>query len=446
MHFEGRKASEITEREIEDLVAAQVAEDGILDFKRDCYPANDSGKKEFLRDVVSFANADGGYILIGIEENGGGCATSLVQVADAAAEVGRLRDLCLQCIQPRIRDLEIVTKSVSSNTAEIIVIHIPESGSRPHMMTIGDGTYFCKRYQDRKRSMSIEELREAFGRQTQILRTGMPESLQSDIKQLAAIMGANRLESLTQSEPISKAVNGSEVRRIMELRFRKQAGERPYFRMTSLPEDIRLLDLSFISPEVVGILRSPPQTRKEGWSIWPARDVKRTTEGWSAEITDDEFITILDNGCVEFFMPCDGDLFQWGRQSSGDSTPELFPFALCELPVNFTRLAKAVYTAASYQGQLIFELEFANIRGYMLRPGVPNSMVYMMPSPLVDTKTWPDNDLAGIDVTVSSDFEPDKLAFQLVERVYQAFGISRKYIPCFDRERRFDINVNSAED
>ena len=90
-----------------------MAEDGMLDFKRECYSASDSGKKEFLNDVVSFANADGGYIVIGVVEDGSGRASSLVHISNAAKEAKRLHDLCLQCIQPRIRDLEIVHKSVS---------------------------------------------------------------------------------------------------------------------------------------------------------------------------------------------------------------------------------------------------------------------------------------------------------------------------------------------
>jgi len=151
-------------------------------------------------------------------------------------------------------------------------------------------------------------------------------------------------------------------------------------------------------------------------------------------------------GHLEYWQRCNDETFQWGKLNSYDPTPELYPFAVCELPVNFTRLARAIYDVAKTDSQLIFCMEYVNITGFVLRPGVPNSRLYMMPSSWVQTRPYSDKDLMTDDNTVPADFDPDPVAFALVEEVYRQFGIPRKYIPCFDKQRHFDIKVNSAED
>lgn len=61
----------ITEQDLRELVEAQVSEALRLDFKLAQYGNSDSDKRELLKDVSAFANAQGGHLLIGVEETGG---------------------------------------------------------------------------------------------------------------------------------------------------------------------------------------------------------------------------------------------------------------------------------------------------------------------------------------------------------------------------------------
>jgi hypothetical protein len=107
-----------------------------------------------------------------------------------------------------------------------------------------------------------------------------------------------------------------------------------------------------------------------------------------------------------------------------NSPPELFPFAVCELPVNFTRLAKLVYHVSGVTEQISFKMKYVNIRGFVLRPGTPNSVVYATPSPFVETQMYEKNDISNAEMVVPAEFGPDVVAFQLVEQVYSAFDIA----------------------
>ena len=444
MWFDGKRVSEISPEEIELLLTNKTPEDGMLDFKRESYSRSDGDTKEFLKDIVSFANADGGYIIIGMDETNH-CASGLCSVPQAIEEAGRLRDLCLQCIKPRIYDLEILPKSIPSAEVEIIVIHIPESVGGPFMVTQKDNTYFCRRYQDRKKPMSYEEIEDAFGKRRSSVRLEGTESLSAKLEEYLAMERTRRLEELEPSDSTKNATSADEVAKIMDLRFREHIGDKPYFRVISRPENMQPLGLSQHHEEIGALLREPPFTRKEGWVIWSAEDVKRTAEGWIAVGLGDRTINLLDNGYLEYWQPCDDEAFQWGRQDSHDPAPELFPFAVCELPVNFALLAKALYGVSRIESDLRFDMEYVNIKGFVLRPGVPNSMVYTMPSGWVNMKGYEQSDITVKCGQVKPDFESGPLAFSLVEQVYSAFGYPTRYIPCFTKERQFDINVNSAE-
>ena len=63
--------SQITFADIERVVAEKWPEGKTLDYKRDPYGNKDDDKKELLKDVSSFANTQGGDILIGVDEDKG---------------------------------------------------------------------------------------------------------------------------------------------------------------------------------------------------------------------------------------------------------------------------------------------------------------------------------------------------------------------------------------
>jgi predicted HTH transcriptional regulator len=59
----------VTFADVANHVTTKVRESATLDYKLDVFPPGDKGERnEFLADVVAFANAAGGDIIYGVEE------------------------------------------------------------------------------------------------------------------------------------------------------------------------------------------------------------------------------------------------------------------------------------------------------------------------------------------------------------------------------------------
>lgn len=85
----------------EKMPPAGVEESLILDFKRDPYGASDSQKREIARDVAQFANAFGGSIIIGAEEDGSDRLAEFVGIDDVGLHEQRIADVCASTLAPR---------------------------------------------------------------------------------------------------------------------------------------------------------------------------------------------------------------------------------------------------------------------------------------------------------------------------------------------------------
>jgi predicted HTH transcriptional regulator len=74
MMFEHRPISEITDHDLINLLGDQ-EENLWIDFKKGHYEGyrtdGEKYKREICKDVTAMANAEGGYILIGVKEIGG---------------------------------------------------------------------------------------------------------------------------------------------------------------------------------------------------------------------------------------------------------------------------------------------------------------------------------------------------------------------------------------
>jgi len=223
MHFDGRLISEITEDDIRHLVENKVQEDETIEFKREPYGGTaqwNEKKLELCCDVASFANANGGYIIIGIGDRKGR-ANSLCAIPEPKPHIDRMLKVCLDGIEPRIADLQIEPISLGSE-GSVIVIRIGQSTSQTHMVNHRHQTHFVRRYRDGKREMSYAEIRQAFLsdlplRLLREMNAKLDELLQRSPWPAEAPPGAesNALEAETPQA----------VQAIMEARLREEAGQ-----------------------------------------------------------------------------------------------------------------------------------------------------------------------------------------------------------------------------
>lgn len=157
--------SETTQADLDHLVAERAPEGAHLDFKRQL-PSNwdYEAKKRFIADVVAFANAGGGDLVYGIDENSEAAASAVVPqtFSSVDVEVRRLQDLVLELAEPRLPGVKIhaVPAKVGVATGHCIIIRVPQSWAGPHRSKVN--CHFYVRDGLRNRQLDIPEVRALF--------------------------------------------------------------------------------------------------------------------------------------------------------------------------------------------------------------------------------------------------------------------------------------------
>ena len=168
MSLQGKLVSEITREDVRELTRSRAAEDLFIDFKEVIFHRDHRRPHDeidaLLTDLVSFANAFGGHILVGVEDRDD-CAWQLRPLPQAEARriATKLKALSIQYIRPAIVPLEIVPFRMEDLRDDwIVIISVPEGQAKPHMSSFGSRTVFSIRDGNRNRAMTVDELQGAF--------------------------------------------------------------------------------------------------------------------------------------------------------------------------------------------------------------------------------------------------------------------------------------------
>lgn len=159
-----KKIENINIDDIQSLIENSVCENKNLDYKRELHIDTDSDKKEFLADISSFANSNGGDIIFGIEEDDKEkIPTKLIGIHYDNDDVliRKLEDFIRQSIQPIILNIEYKLLETSDNRC-ILVIRIPQSLIGPHRVEYKGNNKFFTRNNKGKYQMDVNELRLSF--------------------------------------------------------------------------------------------------------------------------------------------------------------------------------------------------------------------------------------------------------------------------------------------
>ncbi len=155
----------ITGEYVAGLVERKVSERKTIDYKRDLPGGPDQDKKEFLADVSSFANTEGGELIFGVAETSG-VPTEIVGVSigNADAEKLRLQNLVRDGLQPRLPSPPEMEFVVPEDGKSVLVVRIPKSWRSPHRVSIGGHGHFYARHSNGKYQLDVGELRDAMVR------------------------------------------------------------------------------------------------------------------------------------------------------------------------------------------------------------------------------------------------------------------------------------------
>jgi predicted HTH transcriptional regulator len=124
---------QITQDDLHRLIEDHVEENRQLEYKRELPGTLDANKREFVRDVVSFANSAGGHIIYGIATSNG-VPTELAPIPEEKIDDAKLRleNVIRTSVEPTIQGLKIDSVKVDGGCA--LIIEIPRGLFGLHMI------------------------------------------------------------------------------------------------------------------------------------------------------------------------------------------------------------------------------------------------------------------------------------------------------------------------
>ena len=163
---------DISVEDLRELIDQEVSENEQLEFKgslpskrgKDPWLDNqekigDYAKTSILEEVVAFANAHGGVLLVGIEEtkNGKNIAKSIHGLPKCEDLEDRFKLIFRDCVEPIISSLEILAIQTEGNRG-VLMLRVGRSRSAPHRVKISNRCTI--RRQDRCEELSMMEIQD----------------------------------------------------------------------------------------------------------------------------------------------------------------------------------------------------------------------------------------------------------------------------------------------
>ena len=431
--FEDKYIDDIKLNDLDTLLGRK--ENQRLEFK-ETIENGDNANREIARDICSFANADGGYIILGAREQNETCI-GFCSIDDPEDICQRIRQVALSSIQDRLTGLKVnkLSNSVGNN---LVLIYIPSSIDKPHMVIKDGRTEFWKRYETDKKPMTLPEIREDFFKNTDTDKLSMIEKKIESLMQ--QIQYTQSIKKASPSNPINDTqfnlLDFINPRESIDAEFSEIIGLKRYFRLTVTPT---LNDNNMIDPEdtnLIKMIEYPPKQRIGGWSIRPIQPIHFDGEKYFSDNIEYHHLRLYRSGHLEFWTEID-EHFCW-RQYHDEflKSPRLYPLSVTEYPVSFLRFAKELYAYLKTNCFFYWTLEYWNLKGCILLPYHPQAFGFISP----DSPPRPfAKDYFKGKSQLMQDFKPDQEAFKLIKEFYYAFGYKKEHIPFFDDEGNFSI-------
>jgi hypothetical protein len=163
--FPGR-LTDIDEALLTSVCTEHWPESQTLDFKSALPGTDDKGRREFLKDVCAFANASGGDLVYGIQEQRGP-ADQIVPIAIATHPVDatklRLAQILESGLEPPVQGVAMHAVPLASGEY-VLIVRVPASFQRPHRYRFQGHTRWVVRADTHIVDLTYEQIRDAFDR------------------------------------------------------------------------------------------------------------------------------------------------------------------------------------------------------------------------------------------------------------------------------------------
>lgn len=398
-----RPFDKLDSEDLADLVTIRKVREHInLDYKLEPYTHDHSGTVEMLADVTAMANARGGYILIGVSEDRAapdGTPKELIGIERGDEETRWIQSVCFSSIDERIAGIR-VRDILLPNGRSCIVIEIPNSVKKPHMVVHQRHRSFRIRHGRSKNWMGMQEVRDM-------------------------ILSMNQYqESLVEFlEGRKKAV-------------RHESGGEPRLLLMVTPIYVNMEKVDPLRKELRDLLTNPPGIVDRCSRALFINRPEPTLFGVEAGCDRSEatgsyrrVLRLYRNGHLEHGI----DLSRWRKaHSEGQEELPLSLYYIAATLLHFLETAKQVMIVGEVYEPVAVTVHLDNISpSYLLN----RSLEFMDKMDIAQGKhIWREQSLT-VSQVVSELTDREKIAQPIVEKIFNAFGYENN--PFFDHEGKF---------
>lgn len=400
----------------------------------------DSGKRELAKDVASFANLNGGYILIGPqternEQHLGDEIKSISYLQEGQINRKQYFDIIREWIYPDIQGLDIFWRQGKIDSSKgIFIIHIPNQ-------TETTKPFLIKKVLDEKKKVEI-----VFGYVERRRDGNIPKDISSIYALLRDGINYNRnidgrfskleslLDGLKTKEMLSKNEN---IYTEIQQRAKKSLNDNkmdnlPNFGLVVYPTEPVNLKTVFLKAEnsLMRKLENPPEFRYAGWDLGTL-DQAQIREGKFVRVRNGErkIIDLYEDGSLVFCALANDEFLAWG---STQGSFKLNSLALIESISNFCNFYSEVLEDFNYvTGNLCFCFSFNNLwiddKKYFLVPYAVGTCGFSFGG---DKQEAHESSIFSEPIVIDAiNFRAELVAYQIVEKIYLWFGFSTDKIP-----------------
>lgn len=383
--FSAKPIESWTEEDLLPLVEQRVEERQNIEYKLKSYGRSDGEVKEMLADISSIANAYGGYLLIGIEENDRGCARALAGIDECEMQAQRIVDTCLAGIEPRITGIKTRCVLLEGGKA-VLCVFIPRSHRAPHMVVFKRSNKFWVRHDRRKDTMTVAEIKDAFTKS---------HSIMDDVQEFLALR-----------------------RHMVGMRL----GTQPYLLLSATPILVNTEIIDISDPGLRNIVKAP-QYSKDG--VWNFREglggIVRPTLNGLKRGTDRWEIEVFRNGYIETTIPVSDNTGMVIAKPDGGGDPTLNAYAIVGYILSFCHLVSEIRAHIGLEEPFVMNAVLQNIKHIGLRERPLDRRGFE------DTSYWKMSDLPFYEQQVAVSESYEELAQSVADRLWQAFGFENAF-------------------
>jgi hypothetical protein len=396
-------ARDVTADDIRILLVDKQKELDGLEFKV-------AADADLLKAACAIANADGGFIIIGVAEDEENRAHHIVNVEGPKRQSDSVRQRLRDGLSPR-PVIEVESLEVDADT--VIVIRIAPQNP-PHMISVDKRSDFYGRYDATSERMRYEEIEQRF----------RDKFTQGQLQQSSVPADRTVIETLGGRRSVAESTVDALLRHLALF----EKGDTPTLGLIAIQENTAT---PMTEQSARRLFSYPSYKRDGGWAvIHPSLPMKPVGGGgWQQDYGEFSRTFVNASSDIMFQKPIDS-VFCW-RQNEHDfeRQPRLYSNALIEYCLSFAYAfadVAALTDPASSLVQAIFMVDKA--KGVRLPLGEGGTVWFdspaRKPNEVHDKKTS-----VPLPVPGGAPIHARRLAFAIAAQIYAMFGYSEAEVP-----------------